>query len=66
MTPRTCDELGACQGRMPACEGCAVHVYPFAPGVITGGKLARPGRYWRIAAVIALLWLACFLAGYLL
>lgn len=53
----TCEELGVCQSRQPACQGC----FAFAPGVIEGG----PRRRWltdrrveqlaRAALVLALL-----------
>ena len=41
----TCDDLGACQSRNPACPGCtggrvvcdlSSSMFPFAPGVIDG------------------------------
>ena len=34
--PRPCLELGVCQSRRPACEGCKPHLAPLAPGVIDG------------------------------
>lgn len=46
---RTCDELGACQSRVPACPGCKAH--PFAPGVITAHRRPRKLRrraMWRL------------------
>jgi hypothetical protein len=43
---RSCNELGVCQARAPACHGCTVNTHDlpagsivFAPGVIEG-----PGR----------------------
>lgn len=48
-TRRSCDELGLCQGRKPACAGCTCHdtsllakgAHYFAPGTIEGGPVRR-------------------------
>lgn len=69
--PRTCDELGMCQNRRPACPGCACHdtsllghgVYHFTPGVIEGGP-AKPSllRRWGIRNGARWLGVACLAA----
>ncbi len=48
-TRRTCDHLGLCQQRQPACPGCTCHdtsllpkdAYYFAPGVIEGSPMRQ-------------------------
>lgn len=51
----TCDALGVCQNREPACAGCMNYVaharYPFAPGVISGsdGDLHGLDAGWPLA-----------------
>lgn len=72
-TPRSCDELGVCQGR--ACGQCtaeqpaqatqgALPRYPFAPGVITTFAPARRwGRLGNVLLWIAVVALASVLAG---
>lgn len=79
-TRRTCDTLGLCQGRDPACTGCSHSTqrlplgrHYFAPGTIEGGS-ARPKRWglrngvrWVAAACLAATVLAScsYSAGYL-
>ena len=72
---RSCDELGLCQSRKPACDGCdhaTRKVFPFAPGVIDFGpkqQSSRQGRAWQASdflGALALVAAAYFLAGYLL
>jgi hypothetical protein len=61
---RTCDELAACQSRVPACPGCKAH--PFAPGVITAHRRPRTLRsraMWRLLRVAAGLVLFATLVG---
>ena len=56
-TRRSCDELGLCQRRKPACPGCTCHdtsllakgAYYFAPGAIEGGRGKQPLlRRWGV------------------
>ncbi|MBY0464766.1 MAG: hypothetical protein K2W33_07455 [Burkholderiales bacterium] len=68
---RSCDELGMCQNRKPACPGCTWRdtslfdkgVHHFAPGVIDGGP-AKPSllRRWGIRNGVRWVGVAC-LAG---
>lgn len=57
---RSCDSLGACQCRLPACSGCTwvastasrLAGHAFAPGVVTVHPSARRAalrRWWRVA-----------------
>ena len=69
---RTCNELGMCQSRKPACAGCTAHrasAFAFAPEVIEGyPKLHSPAlRTWLLgwAFMSVLIALTCFVAGYL-
>lgn len=74
MSARTCNELGVCQGRKPACQGCSAaprqQPHPFAPGVIEGYDryLMRGLRFWlvRWVAFTAGAALVMFVAGRLL
>ena len=45
----SCDALGVCQGRVPACSICR---HPFAPGVIDRAE-PRP-RVWTRSLLLAL------------
>lgn len=76
---RSCDSLGFCQCRVPACSGCnwvtdaAARVagggHPFAPGVITAHanpRTARVRRWVRNSFVLAVvLVVVAMTAGYL-
>ena len=68
---RTCNELGVCQARKPACDGCGHQTrkaFPFAPGVIDPGP-KHPGRAWWLSdffGALALVVMVYFIAGYLL
>ena len=56
-TPLTCDTLGTCQCRLPACSGCTwvassarrAAAHAFAPGVITAHPSHRLERLRRWA-----------------
>lgn len=74
----TCDDLGMCQDRKPACVGCTAQrrhndlprpTYPFAPGVIDyGPKPVTPAvTKWLVRWVYLMLVVValCFVAGYL-
>lgn len=77
----TCNELGACQSRKPACAGCTAqpqsqlkefNQFPFAPGVIDHGpKSLRPVNpavtKWlvRWVCVMLVVVVVCATAGYL-
>ena len=70
---RSCEDLGLCQARTPACLGCqhATTAYPLAPGVIDGAPARKPAlllgfRATDVAGAMALVALAFFLAGWLL
>lgn len=68
---RSCNELGVCQCRKPACQGCS---WKLAPGVIDGPyrrrflsakRVAALGRALLfVAAVAALVATLGFAAGY--
>ena len=66
---RTCNDLGVCQGRQPACSGCLTRP-AFAPGVIEHHvRQRRALRKWlsRTAWVLmatCTVYTAAFLAGY--
>lgn len=69
---RSCEELGLCQSRAPRCADCRlVEHYPFAPGVIEGPypneRQTKALQKWllRSAALMGLLALLAFVAGYL-
>jgi len=80
MSQRSCYELGVCQGKNPACNGCDWKT--FAPGTIEGPfrrtrkylLLSRMSRRAKVVLVVsaAVLALACvsmvtgFSAGYLI
>ena len=71
-TPRTCHELGVCQGRTPPCQRtCQQAAHPFAPGTIERGprRSKRLAPWQRLvldcAAVLAVAGLLGFCAGYL-
>ena len=71
-TPRSCDELGVCQGRTPPCQRtCQQAAHPFAPGTIERGprRSKRLAPWQRLvldcAAVLAVAGLLGFCAGYL-
>ena len=73
----SCDSLGTCQCRLPACSGCTwvtdaaarVAGHAFAPGVITGHihpRKVRVRRWVRLALVAAVgLVVVAMGAGYL-
>ena len=73
---RSCEDLGLCQARTPACLGCqhasTPHpTYPFAPDVIDGAPARKPARPFGFRATdvvgaMALVALTFFLAGWLL
>ena len=70
---RSCEDLGLCQARTPACLGCqqSVTAYPFAPGVIDGAPARKSAlllgfRASDVVGAVALVALAFFLAGWLL
>ena len=46
-TRRSCDELGLCQHRTPACPGCGHNRHSFAPGVIHGHTTTPNKKVWR-------------------
>lgn len=62
---RSCNELGVCQARAPACHGCTVNTHDlpagsivFAPGVIEGPGRRRwltPRRMDALARVLLVL-----------
>lgn len=64
-TRRSCDELGLCQHRQPACTGCSSHDtrrlppggFYFAPGVIDRGHPVRP-MHRRTGLRAAMRWVA--------
>lgn len=62
MKRHTCNELGVCQSRTPACPDCtALHL---APGVIEGPyRHAAPVATWAKGAAQALRRLAASLLG---
>ena len=70
-TPRSCDELGVCQGRTPPCQHtCQQAAHPFAPGTIEHtARRSRLAPWQRLvldcAAVLAVAGLLGFCAGYL-
>lgn len=41
--PRTCDELGLCQGLKPSCPGCTCHDTRLLPNGANGGHYFAPG-----------------------
>lgn len=68
---RSCDELGLCQRRRPACTGCTCHdtsllakgAFYFAPGAIEGGPSTRPAlRRWGVRNVARWAAVACLAA----
>lgn len=56
MTKRTCFELGVCQSRKPACQGCN---WQLAPGTIRGPY--RRQRTARSVEIRKVLWVALLL-----
>jgi hypothetical protein len=62
---RTCDQLGACQSRTPACPGCLPRP-AFAPGVIEHYRRqhTRALTRWMSRAAVLLALAAC-VAAYL-
>lgn len=69
-TPRSCEQLGACQSRTPACQGCR---WKLAPGVIDGPyralrrhlTAARIGKAaLMLAGLAALCAMLSFAVGY--
>ena len=67
---RSCEDLGLCQARLPACEGCthATTVYPDPKNSAPARKPALPFcfRARDLAGAMALVVLAFFVAGWLL
>lgn len=57
-THRTCDQLGLCQHRTPACTGCA---WRLAPGTVEGPFKRKPTWLQRNATRLALLGIGVFL-----
>ena len=75
---RSCDELGMCQQRKPACNGCTVPTpapLTLAPGVLEGYRIPKLGtpaqrrelvRVFKSAAIwLAVLGTSALAAGYL-
>lgn len=64
MKQRTCDELGVCQSRTPACPACNSAALRLAPGVIDGPyRREAPVTTWAKGAAQALRPLAGYLMG---
>jgi|GEM_PF-3083935 len=62
MTRHTCNELGVCQSRTPACPDCTA--LRLAPGVIDGPyRRESPVTTWAKNATQALRPLAAYLMG---
>lgn len=64
MTQRTCNELGVCQSRTPACPACNSSTLRLAPGMVDGPyRRESPATTWAKGAAQALRTLAAYLMG---